>query len=260
MARRARERGFNVNIFTNGMVLDEDLLVRALRVQPGSIAVSMDLLSRDGYRRFKGKDLYHEALDKMEMIASVFEKNRGKTKLILRTIYDGESREDVKAYLDKWLTGKRINAVQLTHPFPWPRRMDADILTNRVTGDPDVICPQVWNALNICWDGSLTPCSFDYEAEYLIGNINDAPLDVILNSKGARHFRRMHILGKRDKIPLCRDCMLPRFIIDVVTIRRMKYKKMPPPEKEKLLERIMNLRFSPARDFPPQKEVAGAEG
>lgn len=249
MARRAKDNNFRVNIFTNGLVLDEDLIDQMLCVQPGSITVSMDLISREGYLKFKGKDLYEQAHEKMDMIVSVFEKHNIKTKLMLRTIYGGENREDVIEFLDKWLSLKVFHAVQITHPFPWPRRMDADILSNRLIGDRKTLCSQLWNALNILWDGSVTPCSFDYDAEYLIGNINEAPLDVILNSREARRFRKMHLLGKRDKIPLCKNCILPRFLIEVITIHRAKYKQIKLDEKEKLLDRITNLRFSPARDF-----------
>lgn len=248
MAACARERGLSVNIFTNGMELSQDALKQTLEARPRSLAVSMDLISRQGYLRFKGKDLFYEACENMDTILKTFEQSKSKVKLTLRTIYGGETKQQVEAFLDRWLQ-KPVHSIQLTHPFPWPRQKDADILSNRVTSDKDAICPQVWNALNIFWDGRVSPCSFDFDASYIIGNILEDPLDVILNSKKARRFRKLHILGKREKIAICRNCMLPRFRFDIITIKRNEYLKFGPEQKDTLLERVLRLRFSPVMDF-----------
>lgn len=103
--------------------------------------------------------------------------------------------------------------------------------------------------MNVCWDGTVTPCSYDSEAECPIGNVNTDPLDAILNSPAASHFRRMHVLEKREQIPLCRGCVLPRFSMEIVTVRPKRYSGMTAEEKAELLEHIAKLRFSPAGDF-----------
>lgn len=250
MSRRAKNDNILVTIFTNGLLLSEDRLAKVLSTEPKSINISMDIISRSGYKRYKGEDLFHKACEQMYMAASFFSKSAFKTKLILRAIYNGESRKTVVSFLDRWLSTPGIHGIQITHAFPWPRRKDADILCNRITANKDIECPQVWNALNICWDGTVTPCSFDYDAEYSIGNIHENSLEKILNSPSARHFRRMHILGRRERIPLCNHCLFPRFHIDIATVYRAQYARMNSDKKEDLLGRITSLKFSPDKDFP----------
>ena len=60
----------------------------------------------------------------------------------------------------------------------------------------------------------------------------------------------MHILAKKDKIPLCKNCLLPKFVIEIVTVYRQQYVTMKPEAKEKLLDQIVNLQWSPALDYP----------
>lgn len=250
MAKKAKENNILATIFTNGLLLKPDQIEQILQAQPQSITVSMDIISPKSYLLHKGVNLFHKACEQLLMIASVFARNKGRTKLFLRTIYGGEGSEDILAFLDRWFSVKGLHAIQVTHAFPWPRRSDANLVGSRLIANKDAECPQTWNALNICWNGTVTPCSFDYEAEYPIGNIHDAPLDKIINSRAARHFRRMHILGKRESIPLCSNCVLPRYLFEIVTVFCAQYARMNTDRKMKVLNRITNLQFTPVKDFP----------
>jgi len=159
MVNRAKEKHIFVNIFSNGLLIRADQLEQVLRAQPKSLTVSMDLISREGYLRYKGSDHFAEACEQLQMITSVFTRMRTKTKLTLRTIYNGEPREAIGDFLSRWFAVPGLETIQLTHAFPWPRRTDADMLANRVAADQQGECPQVWNALNICWDGTVTPAA-----------------------------------------------------------------------------------------------------
>jgi len=254
MVRAAGEHKMKVVLYTNGLILTEEKLREIFRAEPATLSASMDLVSRRCFDKYKAEGLYDQAVEKLKLIISVFEQEKArnsklKTRLSLRSIYDGETKDETMSFLDHWFSHNAVKSIQLTTPFPWPRRKDADFLTKHMTEDRRALCRQLFNALNILWDGSVTPCSFDYDGEYIIGDIHRAPLDVILNSPEARRFRRLHLLGRRNRIPLCRDCMLPRYSFAVITMHRGRYLKLKPEERDDLFRRISALHYHPRQDF-----------
>ena len=260
MIALARERKISVNLFSNGLAPGmRDSLERVLQEQPRSLCLSMDLISKRGYAHLRGADKFDEAQNQLMLMAPMFTRRDVKTKLVLRSIYTGESREELQSYLHRFLSLDGLQSVQITHAFPWPGRTDADVLGSRLARNRDAVCPQVWNAMNVYWDGTVVPCSFDYDAQYPVGNVNDAPLDEIANSPQVRRFRRMHIFGRSQNIPLCRDCLLPRFVTNVIVVQKKSYAKMNEEQKEQMLRNIMDLRFDPAKDFSPSEQTVGQE-
>jgi radical SAM protein with 4Fe4S-binding SPASM domain len=250
MAAAARERGIAVNLFSNGLAEDMDRKVEAvLEAQPVSICLSMDLISREGYRRYKGEDLYERACENFSRIAECFRRTKTKTKLILRSIYSDETEAQVRRFLEERFSCEALHGIQITHPFPWPGRRDAEVLSARLARRHANVCPQVWNAINVLWDGTVVPCSYDYEGLCPVGNVRETPVREMVNAPAMRRFRRRHLFGRRRSIGMCRDCFLPKFSTHVIAIRRKQFLRMNPEEQTELCRAVRGLVFDPAADF-----------
>jgi hypothetical protein len=58
----------------------------------------------------------------------------------------------------------------------------------------------------INWDGTVSPCCFDKNAEYPLGNVfNDGGMKAVWKGKPYAEFRRQ-ILKRRRDIPICTNC------------------------------------------------------
>lgn len=66
-------------------------------------------------------------------------------------------------------------------------------------------CEYPWTSMTIMADGSVVPCTQDYDCEMVMGNINDQTLQEIWNSDKYRKFREMHITGQFPKNFKCAD-------------------------------------------------------
>jgi radical SAM protein with 4Fe4S-binding SPASM domain len=74
--------------------------------------------------------------------------------------------------------------------------------------DKNAICNAFWNYITITWDGKVLICCLDWDAKYIVGDVNKNSIEQIWNNKKYRSFRRMVLNGKVKDIPLCKRCDL----------------------------------------------------
>lgn len=67
-------------------------------------------------------------------------------------------------------------------------------------------CPRLWNTFTVHFDGTAVPCCIDYRQQMPLGNVNECSAEAIWRGDGLDRLRQMHIEGRWDEIPLCRDC------------------------------------------------------
>lgn len=75
-----------------------------------------------------------------------------------------------------------------------------------VKGQPKRGCKVLWYSSMINWDGTVTPCCFDKDAKFAMGQAFDgSSLGALWQGKAYGDFRR-RILKDRRNVPLCTNC------------------------------------------------------
>ena len=76
-------------------------------------------------------------------------------------------------------------------------------------GQPAAIrtpCPRLWSGMTILANGDVVPCCLDFTGSTPLGNVNEQDPKKIWQSLEFAKLRQMHVKGKWDEIPLCKDC------------------------------------------------------
>lgn len=76
---------------------------------------------------------------------------------------------------------------------------------------PRTPCQRLWSGLNIHFDGSVVPCCIDYDDENVLGNVNKTSLAKIWVNRDFQQFRKLHLEGRWNEIPMCRDCVVHEY-------------------------------------------------
>jgi radical SAM protein with 4Fe4S-binding SPASM domain len=66
-------------------------------------------------------------------------------------------------------------------------------------------CLRLWFSLVVNCDGNVSPCCFDKDGEFKLGNILEQPFDSIWQGSAYHNFRQ-RILNNRYDLEMCRDC------------------------------------------------------
>ncbi len=68
------------------------------------------------------------------------------------------------------------------------------------------VCHRFFKAIQICADGDVLLCCFDWERKNYIGNIKNAGIYEIWNGSKANGLRWIHLNGKNGEIDPCKSC------------------------------------------------------
>jgi len=66
-------------------------------------------------------------------------------------------------------------------------------------------CDWLWRQFHILWDGRVVPCCFDYDGEYILGDVTNNSIREIWNNEKYAGLRGAHLKNNK-KISLCEKC------------------------------------------------------
>jgi len=187
MIAAATRRGVRTMITTNGTLLDEGWCRRLLDAGLTRLTLSVDG-APETHRRIRGVELepLRRNLERLRRLRDERGARLGlDVSMVVNRLTEAKWRE-VRA------TWRGIaDRVQAIPQFMQRARRHACREPSR-------------GSLVVLSDGSVSVCCADPEGEAVVGHIDDAPLQEILNNGAMRAFRRAHF--RRAFPDLCRDC------------------------------------------------------
>ncbi|OGQ46294.1 MAG: hypothetical protein A3H42_04545 [Deltaproteobacteria bacterium RIFCSPLOWO2_02_FULL_46_8] len=171
--------------------------VEMMKAGAGVIKFAMDALDDENSRKIRGdKNNFNEAYEKiLQLLQAKAEDPSIKTTIVLTMIALSESDEAKKThrdFLEIW-RDKDVFAYVKSQDNRWHHEEDLD-LVNKSHYETQY-CEYPWTSTSIMVDGSVVPCTQDYNNEMVFGNANHQSLEEIWNNKAYDDFRKWHILG-----------------------------------------------------------------
>lgn len=172
---------------------------RAEAVMEAGLSVlkfSMDGLSDELQKRIRGKRnnftrSYETILAILDLKAA-----KGYQTLLVPTMIalseDSLAREMHQAFLELW-KGHDVFAYVKSQDNRWYFE-EGESLENR-SHYAQQYCEYPWTSLTVMADGSVVPCTQDYDVEMALGNVREQSLAAIWNGEPYRRLREWHVTG-----------------------------------------------------------------
>lgn len=103
-------------------------------------------------------------------------------------IYDFENGSDLTPTINKYSRYKKLENGKFA-------------IKNKMKNQ----CWKLWHSNIVTWDGTITPCCFDKDAQHAMGNINSESIEDIWQNNNYKKFRKQ-ILKNRKAIDICKNC------------------------------------------------------
>ena len=200
----AKELGMYVNVFTNGILLDEDKANKLLLSGIDDVFISVDAYNSNRYKEMRSTGKYEEVVKNAKYFINQ------KRQLLLKKpninvgmiLLDEKDRKHKHQFLKEWKEADNIHA---RTPHAWANRVST--LDMKEIRQLNLPCYSLWTHMAVLSNGTVVPCCMDIEGELKLGDVNKESLKDIWNkSKQLKALRTVHIGGKSNKIPLCEKC------------------------------------------------------
>ncbi|MDR3219616.1 MAG: radical SAM protein [Dysgonamonadaceae bacterium] len=213
-------KGVLTSIYSNGYNIDIELLNRVLAYKKTRFSFSMDIINKEEYEQIRKPAVYKNAIESLQKIDAAFAGHNRKYELNI--IANGNLSDNKQAFCNQLFSRfLRLRKISFTTKFPWPEHFYVGDLSGHIA-KKRTLCEQITGGISVYWNGDATICSYDFSGKLLIGNLLDTSLSKLYNSSQARRIRKYHFFHRFVKLPVCKECLLPRFTNRTTSFNRPK--------------------------------------
>ncbi|MBT5968655.1 MAG: radical SAM protein [Nitrospina sp.] len=209
MIEYAKNKGVNYVVMnTNGTLLTDKMINRIVNSKLDIIRFSIDG-SAETFKRVRGVEL--ENIEKnIKKLKIIKEKKKPELKMGVVFTVEEDTEGDAEEYINHW--EKIVDHVRLQPKL--------------ITSPRTEVCPEPfgkdYGKLVVLWDGRVIPCCVDYNANLMIGNIQNDTIPNLWKSEKLNILREQHLKGEfPDTCANCNECESnkadKRFFVNALT-------------------------------------------
>ena len=201
----AKEKGIeSVALITNAQLLTPLLSKRLIKAGLDKLDVSIDAATPEMYSKIRPPGDLKTVEENLEtLIKFKREMKTSKPQVTVKFIKEPMNASEVGLFRRKW--GKLADEIYISFLHNWGGAISKREPKWR-GGSKRVPCSWVFRRMYICWDGNVSFCCLDSEAETLLGDIKEMSIKEIWHSPKLQEIRQAHLNGNFNDIPLCDKC------------------------------------------------------
>ncbi len=206
----------SIDLTSNAALLEPELGIKLAKAGLDHLHISVEALSSEDYYAITGRKVdFEKFVDNIHFFSEHREKCRLTIKIASASI---KSESDKEKFFSVFSPLCDEIFIENIHPI-WPK---FDFEDSIKAGSDSAgqygqeikekrICPQIFTVLAVKCDGSVSPCSVDWDNERALGNIHKETLYQMWNGDKLRELRLGHLENGRDQFKGCSCCGLPKY-------------------------------------------------
>lgn len=235
MIRYAKAKGVkNVSTFSNLLTVSEANIKEIVDSGLDEIIISIDGMDQATYEKFRVGGNFSKVIDNLKfLVEEKKRKNSRKPAIEVQCLLTKDTEKNLPG-IYKFLSSLGTDRVAFKALFLYIRdfnhltRADLEnayrflpiqdgLRVYRIENDKiswrfpckAISCMDLWRSITVTWDGKIIPCCFDWDAEYVLGDITEESFARIWNGSNYRKLRSDFL---KENVGICKNC--PALIFD----------------------------------------------
>lgn len=214
MVKYAKSKGLYLRLNTNATLLTEEKSCQLIKSGLDFISFSFDGFDKETYESIRRGAKFDTTVSRIINFLKMKKELKSSTPYTLLEILafpevlkEGESGK--KEDFLKRFQSLPLDEIEIKPLHNWagnlPSLEEKHLISRGVVYTP---CTNLWYAMVVLWDGSVSPCSQDWYDEFSLGNVKENQLSELWNSERMVFFRRKIARGEFQEIKICKECNL----------------------------------------------------
>jgi len=201
-----QKRGVKAGISINPVALSPQKTEELLRANPHILYLSIDGFNEATFSSIRGvQGAWEQTRENALHFLKMKSRQKSTTKAIISAINFPQFPDLVRLSRNFWSSQPGVDDF-LEKPFT-DFNGEVREITELHGGVSYTRCAKPWTCITVAWDGRVLPCCFDYDAQYVLGDVNHASLKDIFNGEPMQKLRKQFI-NKNVTCALCINCSL----------------------------------------------------
>lgn len=225
MVRLVRQAGVAERIWTktNGALLKPELNERLIDAGLDTICISVEAVSREGYKKVAGVDLDYEAFRKN--VRDLFERRR-QCDIYIKIADSGLTKEEVEQFYADFQPIATHVAVEKLMGWSNSGLKDFTLGTEPETYDglpftPKEVCAYPFYVMAVNANGTVSVCGNDWSHQTVVGDVKRSSLVEIWHGEPMFEFRKMMLTLRRHQNAACGNCYYLKIVPDNIDPHRL---------------------------------------
>lgn len=210
MISYVKSKGHKTGLLTNGGLLTEEKSKEIIEAGLDALGISFEIVERTFNKTRRGGNFQQVKMNILNFLNIKKKIRSGKPKVEIHSITFPNCEKEVKQATKFWQGKVDVVHNRLLHSWAGdiPQIVEffqnSGMLSNSKNGMR--ICRFPWLTMIILVDGRVIPCCVDYDAKYVVGDLNKESLKEIWNGKKMVALRKALLEGRKEEIELCSKC------------------------------------------------------
>jgi len=194
------EKFLCVKLNTNAYFLREHFIHAILTGGINTLVFSVDTTDEKEYAQMRINGNLKKVKKNIEMFYNIKQKYYPDSKIITRIsgVKINES-QDIKSMISFWKS--LVDQIVFVKYMPW------EDVYNSKSNNITLPCSELWKRIFIWYNGKTNPCESDFLSTFSMGNIRNKSISKIWKSPKYQKLRNQHLLGNRNLIFPCQNCI-----------------------------------------------------
>ncbi|OGV51859.1 MAG: hypothetical protein A2X49_03565 [Lentisphaerae bacterium GWF2_52_8] len=212
----ASRNGVPCYLITNGTLLTEEKVHGLLKAGIKKIQLSLHAHSAETFHKITGRNTYDKVKSNYLRFLEINKEMGRPCYASIMAVESSLNKHEVTEFQNYWtpLVDRcfvtKVYSAQDDGGFAEEAKARCDLLPEH----PGCVIP--WYFMGFRHNGNVLPCPFDFEEDFVIGNVDDPDFDImeLWNCERIRKMRQSHLsrdfsFTDQEKYP-CRSCEVPR--------------------------------------------------
>ena len=214
MIEYAKSKGLYSRLNTNATLLTEEKSYQLIKSGLDFISFSFDGFDKETYENIRKGAKFDDTISRMTNFLKIKKDLKKSTPYVLLEILAfpealKERKNGKKEDFLKHFQSLPLDKVEIKPLHNWagnlPCLEEKELISRGAVYTP---CTNIWYALVVLWNGSVSLCSQDWYDQFSLGNVKDSGLSGLWNGKKMVSLRRKIARGEFQEIEICRECNL----------------------------------------------------